>query len=183
MFFDYFFDILLTIQVILVYTMKKQLKLHSFFIMVLLSGCGDGYVKTSDHKQSMNITQNINDKNEKLSVKTIHSTHSRLISKHGNLCPRLLKKNIDSPLITRNQEHLNGKYCDYYIYPKKGQVLSISSSNSSLEITLRMPALHDFANGEYVIKNNRRHVIRVEYTSAFQAEPKDFMYDIDFYLK
>ncbi len=107
--------------------------------------------------------------------------YARLASKHSDSCPKLLQKEIDSQLITRKKERLKGQYCDYYIYPKQGQVLSITSSDPGLEITLRMPKFHNFANGSYFVDSNRRHVIRVEYSGS-SYKPNDFIYNINFNL-
>ncbi len=106
------------------------------------------------------------------------SRYTSLADQYKGICPKLLQKRVDMSAIRRSDEQLKGEYCDYYLYPKKGQVLNITSKDSALDIYLRMPYLHDFANGKYLVKNNRRHVIRVSYAGS-QLKPSDLTYNIN----
>lgn len=97
----------------------------------------------------------------------------------ADACPRLIQKRVDTTQSVR-QESISASSCDYFIYPKVGDQISVVVSNSSLKPTLRMPVFHDFANGIYTVTDNGRHVIRVEYDAiATRPNVLDFEIEVD----
>lgn len=82
-----------------------------------------------------------------------------------NSCPRLIQKRVDSTQIIRH-ESLNGQSCDYFIYPKLADAISVNISNRSIQANLIKPYVHDFNNGSYHVIANGRHIIRL-HSQAF----------------
>ncbi len=162
---------------------QLQIIIVSVCCCIMLTACIQSDTKETKTVKKINSQLNVNQGEEKTTKKDeikeqLTSHYASLASKHHNICPKLLQKRVDMSVIRRSQEHLKGQYCDYYIYPKKGQVLNITSKDSQLDIYLRMPYLHDFANGKYTVKSNRRHVIRVSYAGT-QLKPSDLTYNIN----
>ncbi len=166
--------------------MMNKLQLITIILtsMSVLTACGVDKNKVAnnkhEHQDQTDSSEYKKDKQKKM-AEQLSSHYARLASKHTDSCPKLLQKQIDSQLITRRKEQLKGQYCDYYIYPKKGELLTITSSDPALKITLRMPRTHDFANGAYLVDSNRRHVIRVAYAGS-TYKPSDFIYNIKIQL-
>ncbi len=164
--------------------MKNQLQIMTVSVCccLILAGCGqDNSQKkptSEDIKKKLDFNQD-EERTKKDEIKEELTSHyASLASKHHNICPKLLQQRVDMSVIRRSQEHLKGQYCDYYLYPKKGQNLNITSKDSQLDIYLRMPNSHDFANGKYTVQSNRRHVIRVSYAGT-QLKPSDLTYNIN----
>ncbi len=153
--------------------MVYQLKIIAISVCccVMLSACGQ-----KDAEQPNRVEETKIKKDEIKEQLTSH--YASLASKDKTICPKLLQQRVDTAVIRRSKEHLKGEYCDYYLYPKKGQILNITSKDSTLDIFLRMPYLHDFANGKYLVQNSRRHVIRVSYAGS-QLKPSDLTYNIN----
>lgn len=86
-----------------------------------------------------------------------------------DVCPRLIQKRVDSTQTVR-QESISERSCDYFIYPKIGDSVSVSVTNDSMKPSLIMPRYFDFANGTYRVIDSGRHVIRVEY-DAISTKP------------
>ncbi len=166
---------------------------------IMLNACGQRKTEQTKTLKEINREFNLNRFEETEQIKTIEVTqkefnldryeeeitkiketkhHESLASKHNNICPKLLQQQVDISVIRRSQEHLKGEYCDYYLYPKKGQFLNATSKSSALDIYLRMPYLHDFSTGKYLVQNNNRHVIRVSYAGS-QLKPNDLTYNIN----
>ncbi len=170
----------------------------SLFSM-LLTGCSDLAGKASNAKNSSvaDATADINadgatasdgtestneiDKTDKL-YEALGNSYARRAAKNTSLCPKLLQRDIDNPVITRKHEYMRGQYCDYYLYPQKGQSLAINAHGANVKVFLEMPESYDFDNGPYLVKENRRHIIRVKY-NGIQHKPPKFEYNIDFKLK
>ncbi len=150
---------------------------------IMLSACGHENTEQTKSSAEINKQFNINRYDETTKKKDeikeqLTSHYASLASQDKFICPKLLQQKVDMSVIHRSKEHLKGEYCDYYIYPQKGQILNITSKDSVLDIYLRMPYLHDFANGKYLVQNNRRHVIRVSYAGS-QLKPSDLTYNIN----
>ncbi len=150
---------------------------------VFLSACFD-----TDKQATQNIIEdqnNLSSYQQKLHKEKIKQQltnyHAMLASKKKYLCPKLLRKALDETSIELAKEHLMGQYCDYYIYPKAGQTLSVTSNNSKLKIRLNEPSLHNFANGEYLVKDEGRHVIRVSYAGVkYKPDNVDYTIHVTF---
>ena len=60
---------------------------------------------------------------------------AKLAAAKQDKCPKLVNSPIDSTQIVRKNEVMRDTYCDYYIYPKKGQRISIESHPKQLQIS------------------------------------------------
>ncbi|MBS9779498.1 MAG: hypothetical protein KGV51_02620 [Moraxellaceae bacterium] len=165
--------------------MVYQLKIIAMSICccLLLTACGEKDKEQAqtakELKKKFNLDRYTETETKKDEIKEQLTSHyANLASKNKAICPKLLQQRVDMSVIRRSQEQMKGEYCDYYLYPKKGQVLNITSKDSALAIYLRMPYTHDFANGKYLVKSNRRHVIRVSYAGS-QLKPSDLTYNIN----
>lgn len=92
-------------------------------------------------------------------------------------CPKLVQKRIDRTIVSR-QEQILGNTCDYFIYPNVGEVVGVSVSDTRMKPFLDIPYYHDFANGDYLVVANGRHVIRLEYDS-FERKPSIMNYVLE----
>ncbi len=147
-------------------------------MLAFLSGCvGEDEQATQKdiEKQSEQHQQQLRKEKIKQQVKNYHAM---LASKRKYLCPKLLRKAIDESSIVLAKEHLMGQYCDYYLYPKVGQKLKVTSNNRQLKIRLNEPSLHNFANGAYLVREEGRHVIRVSYAGV-EYKPDNVNYTIN----
>ncbi|HBL95976.1 MAG TPA: hypothetical protein DD294_03125, partial [Psychrobacter sp.] len=68
-------------------------------------------------------------------------------------------------------------YCDYFLYPREGQHISVATNNRQIEALLIVPALHNFANGGYKVMSYDKHIIRLSYNGA-TYKPQNLNYDI-----
>ncbi len=162
---------------------QLQIITVSICCCIMFSACGQKDTEQTKTLKDKNKQFNLNRNEETITKKDeikeqLTSHYASLASQNKTICPKLLQQRVDMSVIRRSQEHLTGEYCDYYLYPKKGQILNITSKDSILDIYLRMPYLHDFANGKYLVESNRRHVIRVSYAGS-QLKPSDLTYNIN----
>lgn len=95
---------------------------------------------------------------------------------HGEECPHIIQKRVDTTSVVRS-DSLRQNICEYFVYPNVGDRLGVELSDSRIQATLQSPHLHDFANGDYLVKSQGRHVIRLEY-DAFGHKPDHVNYDI-----
>lgn len=87
-------------------------------------------------------------------------------------CPQRIHQEVDSDTIERNDQYLVGDYCDYYIYPKRGQTISVDVEPHNVRASLRVPIAHDFDNGGYLVEEADTHVIRInDISSRYQNHP------------
>ncbi len=94
-------------------------------------------------------------------------------------CPRLIQKKVDSTQVLRH-DTISTKSCDYFIYPKPGDVVTASVSDGRLAPSLIRPATHDFANGSYIVQQTGRHVIRLEYDAiGRKPDVMDYVIEVD----
>lgn len=107
----------------------------------------------------------------------IKNSYARLASKRSDICPKLIQEEIGSQVVERTAEVMVNNHCDYFLYPRSGQQISVSINDSQIEALLIVPALHDFANGDYQVDSYDKHVIRLTYNGA-TYKPENFMYDV-----
>lgn len=107
----------------------------------------------------------------------IKNSYARLASKRSNICPKLIQEEIDSQVIERTAEVMVDNHCDYFLYPRNGQHISVSVNDSQIEALLIVPTLHDFANGDYQVSSYDKHVVRLSYNGA-TYKPEHFVYDV-----
>lgn len=105
-------------------------------------------------------------------IKVIHELRSELPSKKGSLflpinenisktpCPKLLPV-LPNRTVNHYHDKMMSDTCDYYVYPKLGQFLYISSSSPTISATLISPTHHDFKNGAVEISESGRHIIQL----------------------
>mgnify|MGYP003501080482 FL=1 len=107
----------------------------------------------------------------------IRNSYARLASERSDICPKLIQEDVGSEVVERTAEVMVNNYCDYFLYPRSGQNISVSINSSQIEALLIVPALHNFANGDYKVDSYDKHVIRLTYDGA-TYKPENFMYDV-----
>lgn len=88
---------------------------------------------------------------------------AKLAAVNQDVCPKLVELPVGSTKTVRENEVMQGAYCDYYIYPKKGQRISIEDYPKYIEADLISPVYYDFANGSYLVDKADEYVIRLSY--------------------
>lgn len=88
---------------------------------------------------------------------------AKLATANQNTCPKLVEFPVGSTKIVRENEVMQGAYCDYYLYPKKGQRISIENYPNYIAADLISPEYHDFANGSYLVDQADQYLIRLRY--------------------
>lgn len=100
---------------------------------------------------------------------------ARIAADYNDKCPKLISTHVDSNIIERKHEVLQGDYCDYYVYPSKGQTIHVQSEPDNIEAYLVSPVMHDFTNGGYYVKQADKYVIRLDYNGIeYQNNPIDY---------
>ena len=100
---------------------------------------------------------------------------AKLAAAKQDKCPKLVNSPIDSTQIVRKNEVMRDTYCDYYIYPKKGQRISIGSHPKQIAANLISPVYYDFANGSYLVNQADKYVIRLSYEGVeYMSSPIDY---------
>ncbi|MDE0844345.1 MULTISPECIES: hypothetical protein [Psychrobacter] len=107
---------------------------------------------------------------------SIRNSYARLASERADVCPKLIEEQ-GSQVIERVAEVMVNDYCDYFLYPREGQHISVATNNRQIEALLIVPALHNFANGGYKVMSYDKHIIRLSYNGA-TYKPQNLNYDI-----
>lgn len=107
----------------------------------------------------------------------INNSYARLAAQHVDVCPKMLQKEVDKNTIERIAEVMVDEYCDYFLYPRAGQKIAITVNNSQIEALLIVPALHNFADGDYEVISYDKHVIRLSYNGV-TYKPERLGYDV-----
>ena len=107
----------------------------------------------------------------------ITNFHATLAAQRGDICPKLLQKEVDSDIIERTAEVMINNNCDYFLYPRVGQTMTVYVDEDTTEALLIVPTLHNFANGSYQVKAYDKHVIRLSY-NAVAPKPERFEYSV-----
>lgn len=108
----------------------------------------------------------------------IRNSYARLAAERANICPKLIQEEVGSRVIERSAEVMVGDYCDYFLYPRTGQYISVKLNDSRIEALLVVPRVHNFANGDYRVDSYDKHVIRLAYNGA-TYKPDDLVYDVE----
>ncbi|MGP9688996.1 hypothetical protein ACT3TH_07540 [Psychrobacter sp. AOP22-C1-C5] len=149
-----------------------------FLFLLFVSACSpetpsdDGSLSANDSTNLDRKLQNAEDVEE-----NIRNSYARLAAKRTDICPKLIQEEVGSHVIERTDEVMVDDYCDYFLYPRNGQNISVMLSDSRIEALLVVPMLHDFANGDYQVESYDKHVIRLAYNGA-TYKPKNLMYDV-----
>lgn len=107
----------------------------------------------------------------------IENSYARLAAKHADICPKLIQKNVDEETIVRSAEVMVYDFCEYYLYPEKGQNLMVTLDSDQIETLLIVPTIHNFANGSYHVTSYDKHTIRLRYVGAAH-KPQRLSYDV-----
>ncbi|MEO1851176.1 MAG: hypothetical protein ABGX74_03610 [Psychrobacter sp.] len=107
---------------------------------------------------------------------SIRNSYARLASERADVCPKLIEEQ-GSQVIERVAEVMVNDYCDYFLYPREGQHISVATNNRQIEALLIVPALHNFANGGYKVMSYDKHIVRLSYNGA-TYKPQNLNYDI-----
>ena len=107
----------------------------------------------------------------------ITNSYARLAAERADICPKLLQKDMGNNDIKRVAEVMVNDYCDYFLYLNTGQSLDVDIDNRQIEALLIVPAMHNFANGEYQVTSYDKHVIRLAYNGA-TYKPARLSYDV-----
>ena len=107
----------------------------------------------------------------------IRNSYARLASERADVCPKLIEEEQGNQVIERVAEVMVNDYCDYFLYPREGQHISVATNNRQIEALLIVPALHNFANGGYKVMSYDKHIIRLSYNGA-TYKPQNLNYDI-----
>ncbi|WP_198333718.1 hypothetical protein [Psychrobacter namhaensis] len=151
----------------------------AFFVFLFISACSP----ESSSENSLLITEqsaaNLDRKlqNAEDIEENIINSYARLAAKRSDVCPKLIQEALGSQVIERTSEVMVNKHCDYFLYPREGQRISVSVNDSQIEALLIVPALHNFANGDYKVDSYDKHVIRLSYSGA-TYKPKNLVYDV-----
>ena len=117
-------------------------------------------------------------KNAEMVKERVQNYHAQRAAERSSVCPKLVQREVDNDLIQRTQEVMSGDYCDYFLYPNEKQTISVSTDNDDLKVSLIVPRLYDFANGDYQVKSYDKHVIRVAY-DGLSYRPENIVYDVN----
>jgi len=129
--------------------------------------------------ESTNIDSDLQRQKDAEMVKErVQNYHAQRAAERSNVCPKLVQREVDNDLIQRTEEVMRDGYCDYFLYPNEKQIISVTTNNDDLNVSLIVPTLYDFANGDYQVKSYDKHVIRVEYDGLIYR-PENIVYDVN----
>lgn len=109
---------------------------------------------------------------------SIKNSYALIASERPDVCPKLVQKDVDDNTIKRSAEVMTDNHCDYFLYPQSGQHISVIINNDQIEALLIVPALHDFADGNYQVASYDKHVIRLAYNGT-TYKPQRLTYDVE----
>lgn len=144
-------------------------------VLVSLKACSSPDADSADNQVatlSQDKQQNVADIED-----NINNSYARLAADRVDICPKLLQKEIDRNAIERTGEVMRNDYCDYFLYPRKGQKIAITVNHSQIEALLIVPTLHNFADGDYRVESYDKHVVRLAYNGA-TYKPQNLSYDV-----
>lgn len=137
------------------------------------SSSEDSIMSTED--SASNLDKKL--KNAENIEENIRNSYARLAAERSDICPKLIQEEIDNQVIERTKEVMTNNHCDYFLYLREGQNISVSVNDNQIEALLIVPMLHNFANGDYRVDSYDKHVIRLAYNGA-TYKPKNLVYDV-----
>jgi len=151
----------------------------ALFSLFLMTACGSDTFPDEDLSivEDSTISLDRNSQEAKNVGENIKNSYARLASKRSDVCPKLIQAGVDNPVIKRAKEVMVDDHCDYFLYPRDGQNISVGVSDDQIEALLIVPTLHNFADGKYQVNSYDKHVIRLNYNGA-NYKPEDFIYDV-----
>ncbi len=109
---------------------------------------------------------------------SIKNSYALIASERPDVCPKLVQKDVDDHAIKRSAEIMVDNYCDYFLYPQRNEHIAVTLNNDQIEALLIVPALHNFADGNYQVASYDKHVIRLAYNGA-TYKPQRLTYDVE----
>ncbi len=152
----------------------------AFLLLLFMSACSPETSSQEDVLMSKKSISDLSKKSQEAKEieENIRNSYARLAAERNNVCPKLIQEEVGSRTIERTAEVMIDDYCDYFLYPRSGQLISVGVNDSRIEALLIVPMLHNFANGDYKVESYDKHVIRLAYNGA-TYKPKDLIYDVD----
>lgn len=103
-------------------------------------------------------------------------SYARASAYTSNQCPKLVEFQFSNQSITRQDERFPTQTCDYFIYLRKGESLTIDVS-PEVKAELISPINFNFANGSYLAPAYDKYTVRLSYDGT-RFRPQDFKYDV-----
>lgn len=151
----------------------------AFLALLFISACSpepsseDGLMSDEDSASTLDEKLKKADNIEE----NIRNSYARLAAERSDLCPKLIQEEVGNQVIERTKEVMTNNHCDYFLYLREGQNISVSVSDNQIEALLIVPTLHNFANGDYRVDAYDKHIIRLTYNGA-TYKPKNLVYDV-----
>lgn len=150
-----------------------------FLFLLFVSACSpentseDGFARIDESTANRDRKrQNAEDVEE-----NIRNSYAMLAAERTDLCPKLIQEEVGNQVIERTAEIMIDDYCDYFLYPRSGQRISVRLNDNQIEALLIVPMVYNFANGDYKVESYDKHVIRLAYNGA-TYKPKNLIYDV-----
>lgn len=161
---------------------QSVLLVTALAILLTINACSPDDTSSIEIPRNANASY-INEATQPADIEDhIINSYARLAAKRSDVCPKLLQQGISTDSIERSDEVLTDNHCDYFLYPKSGEHITVQLDDSRIEALLIVPTLHNFANGEYVVDSYDKHVIRMSY-NGLEYKPKDLKYDVTIKVK
>lgn len=150
-----------------------------FLFLLFVSACSpetpaeNSLLKTNES----NVNQDRKRQNAEDVEENIRNSYARLAAERADICPKLIQEEVGSQVIERTAEVMIDDYCDYFLYARSGQYISVGLNDSRIEALLVVPMVHNFADGDYQVDSYDKHVIRLAYNGA-TYKPKNLVYDV-----
>lgn len=107
----------------------------------------------------------------------VQQSQARLASSRTDICPKLIEFKVGDTVNFRQNERMRNQYCKYFIYPKKGEKISVSVSNSKMKAEMVQPKYYNFANGSFSVSKSGKHVLQISYKNYHGSRPAE-SYDL-----
>lgn len=172
-----------------VFTHTPVLSARSWgFFMVsglLLSGCGNETTNPVNTKQARSTTtlqgptlpqptvrapQELSPHASQL-ADAVQQSQARLASSRSDVCPKLIEFKLGDTISFRQNETMRNQRCKYFIYPKVGEKIAVSVSNSNMKSEMVQPKYFNFANGTYTVEKSGKHVLQIAFKSYHGNRP------------
>lgn len=106
----------------------------------------------------------------------VQQSQARLASSRSDVCPKLIEFSVGNATRIRQNEIMRRQSCKYFLYPSKGDTLSVSITNQNMKAEMVQPKHHNFSNGGFSVKEPGKHVLQISYKNHHgdrQAEHYD----------
>lgn len=107
----------------------------------------------------------------------VQQSQARLASSRSDVCPKLIEFKVGDTTTYRAGEKMRNQRCKYFIYPKKGDKLSVKISNDKMKAEMVQPKYFNFENGVYAVVKSGKHVLDISYKDYHGSRPAE-SYDL-----